>query len=1234
MSQSIVTQYLKSLETTITEVVQSVNPYLQVKSPLESAIYLYTDSEWGKTYGKLGEEVITTIILALYLEKGKWNWKLFLVPNSYYIPTKNPDRKTPKVFLDESKVLDNVQKHEQFVNLNLQHFPQEKLEILPCPGQNGVIHEILDKLPPHQHLRTCHKYSHKDLSILFGRKQYMEWVNGHYIKQRRSISFMGEEVAQTFSNDYLYLSHTYNIENSEGVLEEVPVRLSMKNWDIQGLSKENLGSQAESVGLNATLKLIMEQYKTNMDQAWATSFTDFIVYAIHDVILTTQITYKYLDIYNKVIKDMLSGDKWLAGNTQIFNWDSIPKTTGSIVWNVFTSMLVNYTYVYKAVKDTPIDFTIQEAIGGVLSGDTKEDFTWTPENVQRITEDNPLTADLFNLALYRMMICKQNTMAPSVEKESKTAYEVINKVLKSAKTETELVQASIEIPINGKLKIVPLIKFFVNPHQPWKAPEFFKYLASHALSSANPGNWGIRDDDCKFNLKTQGGRIANNNPMDLISKVPGIDPDQASAYALIMNTLIYPIGLSTTFSKMSHESTRIPLSKIESLIEKGEITEETPFLMLIETSSDLNFDQDLLFSSVYTSKQIDKFKNAHGYFTNEEVDADEYGDNEKISSDYMLYRRQLINAPIDFKTFMALKNVCTTKEWADFKKKVYVKSCVVYKNSDRIDDPVLWAKTIFKHKGAYQQKLNRSKSDQESRKWLAFPMSLFIKPNLENKKKYKAEKKKATTTEAKLTWGALESAAKLLNNTLYGDMSSVYFDESNTIISNMITARVRLYQWKHSKSLMLAIDVTDGGLCYIHNIAHQASDSPQAGMNTLANQYVNPKTGLSQWLDPERVSAGVLTVAPLGYDYPDHKVFEDFCIKHNLPVPADNTALKPFWDFAFEKLDKNGTEKANIISSLHHKQLAYDKLPSDSELKQKVALLDEYSNDFHNLATLLMTYHSKLFWSNYGEDINEMDLKVEHTFMGSRISGKGDYSLETVIKKVKPLNDFSPNWQAGQTFLHVKRGVKTSKAQKFVTKHNAVIVIQETFGITITGESVELIPDNVFEAFEEEYNTYILGELKPYTVSKPVTKAEYDKKMQYFQDNAKLPLPYNDIDQEKFYVWSEVKKCLIEWDFDKGCFVEEQLSPNEVYMLPVGEFHTEMRDPRRFTNSYFPLNNQSEWEKRKKQLTRTKNPTKAEREAGITKVEKPPLYEKYKTPDQRIKQMAKESLVEAPKNPQ
>lgn len=88
---------------------------------------------------------------------------------------------------------------------------------------------------------------------------------------------------------------------------------------------------------------------------------------------------------------------------------------------------------------------------------------------------------------------------------------------------------------------------------------------------------------------------------------------------------------------------------------------------------------------------------------------------------------------------------------------------------------------------------------------------IFLQPLLEQRKKLKQEAKSAQEQEIKNNLNAQQNSLKLMINTLYGVICSIYFPVGNTVVADNITARARCEVWKVSKCLQLRQTITDGG---------------------------------------------------------------------------------------------------------------------------------------------------------------------------------------------------------------------------------------------------------------------------------------------------------------------------------------------------------------------------------------------------------------------------------------
>lgn len=334
------------------------------------------------------------------------------------------------------------------------------------------------------------------------------------------------------------------------------------------------------------------------------------------------------------------------------------------------------------------------------------------------------------------------------------------------------------------------------------------------------------------NAIVQGGRAKNERPCVITDSGVIADADLSSCYATILENLTYPIGLPYTY--YTHESTKKKPLTLGKFLEKHEKS-LVPHLYTIVVSGKLNHHQTLV-----PSKIVDNF------CINEKYKPDD----PKIDADFRLYTKEIINGIITSDVLDVLRNVCNSREWANWMK-LEVVSAVWYPSYKDCRSPLEWNGII---KAEAQQTGNeiiiKQKpdgkeiiKDNRSRSWVGIPIKDFIKPYKDKRKELKSERDKYDRDSSQyINLDAEQNAMKLVCNTLYGVLASPYFDIGNVVVANNITAAARTAVWCLATAAGTYQSITDGG-AYNLNQIRDWEDGYKPYMNTL-----------SLWRNPELIN--------------------------------------------------------------------------------------------------------------------------------------------------------------------------------------------------------------------------------------------------------------------------------------------------------------------------------------------------------------------------------------------
>jgi hypothetical protein len=296
-------------------------------------------------------------------------------------------------------------------------------------------------------------------------------------------------------------------------------------------------------------------------------------------------------------------------------------------------------------------------------------------------------------------------------------------------------------------------------------------------------------DSSGYNALVQGGRCNNENPYEL-SVDYGLDIDLSGCYGEALRRLRYPVGLPTVWNYKPNEHA----PTLGDWLKRHE-KELVPGCWMATVSGPLPFQQDLIGSKLVKREDIRK-----AVWTPEQEDED-------IPASTALLREEIVNGVITHDVLEVLKKVGTNQELAAMKK-LKIVTAVANRKSDEAPSLEDWCDAVLADQGEY-----KGKSDDRTRSWYGVPIDEYVGELTVQRQQCKARAKDKSLSEDERTEAkGLDSILKLFVNTLYGSITCRYFNISNTVTANNITAGARVGVWMLAKALGLRQCVTDGGI--------------------------------------------------------------------------------------------------------------------------------------------------------------------------------------------------------------------------------------------------------------------------------------------------------------------------------------------------------------------------------------------------------------------------------------
>jgi len=377
---------------------------------------------------------------------------------------------------------------------------------------------------------------------------------------------------------------------------------------------------------------------------------------------------------------------------------------------------------------------------------------------------------------------------------------------------------------------------------------------SEFLSEASPSKLKSETSNTRCLLaKVFGGRCRSNRPLDIENDSLVADNDIAGAYGNGLRNQIYPIGkpVIEDFKNSKYNSyltLREWLKKRKYGKDSCELTDGLWTAAVSTKEIDpgnnqwgtLNYDQDYLISWF-------NFK-----FTDvAEMETDSDGVDAEIkpkTGNVKILNNQVVHAVITSDFLEWLDNVCSTRQRKELLDNLFIETACYYPSYSQVNsfDELLeiseaWQgiNTTTSRKitvKSHNKKLSSGmviNTNQEPTFWLGLDLDKLIVDDL---LAWRSMHKKL---EGKTS--PMDVLFKLCTNTLYGDFTSPYFDISNTVVGNNITARCRAMAWYMEKGHYAYQTITDGGQIDPNRICYPKTVKRKVTALSATNLYkVNP----------------------------------------------------------------------------------------------------------------------------------------------------------------------------------------------------------------------------------------------------------------------------------------------------------------------------------------------------------------------------------------------------------
>lgn len=308
-----------------------------------------------------------------------------------------------------------------------------------------------------------------------------------------------------------------------------------------------------------------------------------------------------------------------------------------------------------------------------------------------------------------------------------------------------------------------------------------------------------------------GGRTSNERPNEY-SILHGCDIDISGAYASVLEEIGIPLNSPKIFSTSENQE-QITLG--EFLTKNKKDLDNDYFKILV--SGKLSFEQNILFSRIESKEVLQKAIKINNWH-------DEAKQAQRTSA---LIRNEIYMGTITNDMLKTLRKVCSTQEL----KEIYelkVQSALFYPETKKLsfEDFIEECLNCTGEFGYDQQK--ETIFDNRTNCWCLLPFKEFMS----KLRKLRSEYKKNPLTFH------LNNAIKLVINTLFGILASIFFSINNALLGDIITTRIRCNVWLLTTPLGSSQCITDGAafdLTTTLNFKENSTIKPS--LNYLSNYY-------------------------------------------------------------------------------------------------------------------------------------------------------------------------------------------------------------------------------------------------------------------------------------------------------------------------------------------------------------------------------------------------------------
>jgi len=362
--------------------------------------------------------------------------------------------------------------------------------------------------------------------------------------------------------------------------------------------------------------------------------------------------------------------------------------------------------------------------------------------------------------------------------------------------------------------------------------------------------------------KVEGGRCRNNRSTSLRVEGSLCDIDLSGCYAEGLRNQGYPIGVPFILEFDSRSEIKFPTLR-EFLDKYGGELVPGLWVARVRTEEKLVCAQDFLASWFVPSVGDDLLK--LGKYLH--LQKEEEGEFDIDDGMLKIFNCEIKNGVITHDFLDWLFKVASTRQRNELLSKIKIKAAALYPKSLEIKDKTPEEALAILEKEVtswYGDKKGKGKGKKRSKKETKTPI-LRPQPETENKPDPILVKKHELFSDGKyhgwfqINLGSLlvdellikrrehqiidgkkspfDRSYKLCCNTVYGDLTSRFFDISNVIVGNNITARARAMIWYVEKGLNTFQSITDGGVFELNRVVYPKDKDHRINGENVVNLF-------------------------------------------------------------------------------------------------------------------------------------------------------------------------------------------------------------------------------------------------------------------------------------------------------------------------------------------------------------------------------------------------------------